>query len=127
MVLSILFFSPSRIKYHWRFCQRYPWHFCQWYHFLESFSPRIKYYWRFCQWYHFLESFFVNDIIDGDEIIADLSVKDGPEVDLKVGPQVLKLEDMSKNYNDIEVEFTSLDFDELDEIEEKNITGLDSL
>ena len=98
-----------------------------WYHFLESFSPRIKYYWRFCQWYHFLESFFVNDIIDGDEIIADLSVKDGPEVDLKVGPQVLKLEDMSKNYNDIEVEFTSLDFDELDEIEEKKITGLDSL
>ena len=72
-------------------------------------------------------SLFVNDIIDGDEIIADLSVKYGPEVDLKVGPQVLKLEDISKNYNDIEVEFISLDFDELDEIEEKKITGLDSL
>ena len=31
---------------------------------------------------------------------------------------LLKLEELSKNYNDIEVEFTSLDFDELDEKEE---------
>ena len=31
---------------------------------------------------------------------------------------LLKLEELSKNYNDTEVEFTSLDFDELDEKEE---------
>ena len=61
----------------------------------------------------------------GDEIIADLDVEDGPEVDLEFwSTNVLKIEKLSKNNNDIETEATSLD----DKLEEKGFgTDLDSL